>query len=179
MKLPSSLANNHRLRAAICRSTAAAIFLAVSSTQTVFAIGSDEMLDLGAPTADSLQLEGDQALRMGDMKTALKDLQKAVALDPKNVQARSRYAEALEQRLRKQATPDPKLYNFVIKQWVHAYKDAQYDESEERTKAHNHLESLCGSTPKFYETSKRFLDKTLLPEDGTAKVSFADAKSND
>jgi tetratricopeptide (TPR) repeat protein len=175
-EMPNFSASGFRFRVMAVLATAAVSFFNASQTMAQKGIGSDQLLDLGSPTSDGLSLEGDQALRTGDTKTAIKDLEKALQMDPKNIQARSRYAEALEQKLRKQKHPDPKLYNFVIKQWVHVCKDSMYDDSDEKQRGHNHLEALCGKAPKIYEPSKHFLDKNLLPEDGSVKVSFTDEK---
>lgn len=135
-------------------------------------IRSDQLLELGTPTADGLKLQADSATRAGNFDRAIMYLQRAVELSPSDTDARSDYADALEKKLRKQKVRNPKLYNFVLKQWLLIAKQSEFD--DEKQKACTHLMGLCGRVPQQYETQKHFLKTVIVIEDDPSKkVSLA------
>ena len=75
---------------------------------------SNQILELGVVTPSALRLQGEQAIRMGNISRAIQVLQKAVEMNPLDMDGRVLYATALEKKLIKQKKRDPKLYNYVI-----------------------------------------------------------------
>ncbi|HND69677.1 MAG TPA: hypothetical protein PL112_22910, partial [Candidatus Obscuribacter sp.] len=59
-------------------------------------VHSDQFLELGVPTANSLRIEGEQSLRMGKLDRAIMVLQRSVEMAPMDMDGRILYAEALE-----------------------------------------------------------------------------------
>jgi hypothetical protein len=41
---------------------------------------------------------------------------------------------------------------------------------------YSHLVKLCGTTPKRWEKEAKFLNRVLIPEDGSAKVQIGRRK---
>lgn len=130
----------------------------------------DRMMEIGSQTADKYYLQGDSALRTGNIERALKLLQKAVETEPDNLDMRVTYAGALEKKLRKQKDRDPKLYNFCVKQWLYVAKKTTY--RDQNLEAAEHLKNLTGVQLHRFEPSKMFLSKVLIPEDGSTRVAF-------
>jgi hypothetical protein len=80
------------------------------------------------------------------------------------------YSEALEKKLMRQKDRDPKLYNFLIKQWLFIAKSADY--ADQGQQGYNHLYKLTGMVPKRFEKERKFLERVLIPEDGSVKVTI-------
>jgi hypothetical protein len=131
-------------------------------------ITSDQFLELGVPDANALRMEGENALKYGKVDRAIMVLQRAVEMQPRDMDGRILYSEALEKKLLKQKERDPRLYNFLLKQWLFIGKNAEY--ADQGQQGYNHLYKLCGVVPKRFEKEKKFLEHVLIPEDGSVKV---------
>ncbi|MBK9278967.1 MAG: hypothetical protein JNN26_15595 [Candidatus Obscuribacter sp.] len=132
-------------------------------------VHSDQFLELGVPTANSLRIEGEQSLRMGKLDRAIMVLQRSVEMAPMDMDGRILYAEALEKKLIKQKDKrDPALYNFVVKQWLFVSKNAEF--ADQGMQGFQHLYKIAGTVPKKFEKEKKFLERVLIREDGTEKV---------
>jgi hypothetical protein len=137
-------------------------------------VRSEQFLELGDPTSGALSLEGEKTLKHGNLDRAIMVLQRSVEMSPMDMDARVLYAEALEKKISKQKEKDPKLFNFLVKQWLYVYKTADfYDQTMQGL---SHLTSLTGTQPKRFENEKKFLARVLLPEDGSVKVALKAAE---
>jgi len=133
-------------------------------------VTSEQLLELGTPTVDSLKLTAEQCVRSGNLNKAIMNFQRAVEMDPQAVDTRAQYADALEKKLRGQKNRDPKLFNFVIKQWLFVYRKSDF--LDEKQLSSSHLSNLTGIAPGKYERTKAYLAKVLMPEDGSRQVAF-------
>lgn len=133
-------------------------------------IRNDQILEMGMPTASALQLEGESSLRMGQLDRALIALQRAIELAPLDADKRLLYAECLEKKLikTKMKERDPRMYNFLIKQWLFVYQKADFP--DQKMQAVTHLATLCGTGPRLFERPHKFLARVLIPEDGSKPV---------
>jgi hypothetical protein len=131
-------------------------------------VTSDQFLELGCPTASALRIEGEQSMRMGNLNRAIMVLQRSIELSPQDMDGRILYGEALERKLIRQKVRDPKLYNYTLKQWLFVAKNAEF--SDQGLQGYNHLYKLCGVVPKRWEKERKYLEKVLIPEDGSVKV---------
>lgn len=137
-------------------------------------VRSDQILELGVPTSSAMQLEGENLLRMGNLDHALVALQKSVEMAPLDMDKRTLYSEALEKKLIKQKLKDPALYNYVIKQWLFIFRQAEFIDQSMNAKAH--IVHLTGTAPKAFEKSEKFLMRVMIPEDGSARVALTSRK---
>ena len=135
---------------------------------------SDQLLELGVPSPSALRLEGEEALRMGGSDRAMTLLQRSVEMAPLDMDGRILYAEALEKKLLKQSQKDPVLYNFTIKQWLFVLKKSEFP--DQAVQGLQHIVMLTGTQPKRFESIPKFLNRVLLPEDGSTKVALGGAK---
>lgn len=126
-------------------------------------VRSDQLLELGVASSNALQLEGENSLRMGNLDTALLALQKSVEMAPLDMDKRTLYAEALEKKLSQQKVRDPRLFNFLVKQWLFIYRKSEF--IDQTLQAKSHLIHLTGTAPKAFEKSDKFLARVLVPED--------------
>ncbi len=133
-------------------------------------IRSDQIFELGSMPSNGLQLEGENQLRRGNLESALLTLQKAVEMAPYDMDKRILYAQALEQKLMKQKKKDPVLFNFLVKQWFFIYKKAEFPDQTLQARAH--IVHMTGTAPKGFEREKKFLERVMIPEDGSAKVAL-------
>ena len=133
-------------------------------------VTSDQLLELGTPTADSLRLTGEQFLRMGNLDRAIMVLQKSVEMSPSDMDGRILYATALEKKLTGQEDRDPQLYNFLVKQWLYVLKKADFMDQNAQGQAH--LVALTGTFPRKYESRGRFLSRVMLPVDEDAREAL-------
>lgn len=133
-------------------------------------IRNDQILEMGVPTASALQMEGESSLRMGHVDRALVALQRAIELAPMDSDKRILYAETLEKKLLAQKTKDrdPRLYNFLIKQWLFVAQKSDFPDQQMQGRAH--LATLTGTAPKIMERPAKFLSRVLIPEDGSVPV---------
>jgi hypothetical protein len=136
-------------------------------------VTSDQFLELGVPTSNGLRIEGEQSMRMGRLDRAIMVLQRSVELSPMDMDGRILYAEALEKKLIKQKDRDPALFNFVVKQWLFVAKNAEF--ADQGMQGFNHLFKIAGTVPKKWEKEKKFLERVLIPEDGSIKVTLGRA----
>jgi hypothetical protein len=138
-------------------------------------VRNDQFLELGVGTPSCLQLEGESLLRTGNLEQALTVLQRSVEMAPLDMDKRILYAEALEKYLiRQKPKRDPRLYNFLIKQWVFVSKKAEY--ADQIAIARGHLGNLTGKMPGRFEKPDKFLAKVLIPEDGSIQVTIGSAR---
>jgi hypothetical protein len=133
-------------------------------------ITSDQFLELGVPSANSLRIEGEQAMKLGNNERAIMVLQRSVELAPRDIDGRILYSEALEKKLIRQKSRDPKLYNFLIKQWLFVAKMSEF--ADQGQQGYNHLFKLTGTVPKRWEKERKYLTRVLIPEDGSVKVTL-------
>lgn len=140
-------------------------------------VTSDQFLELGVPTPNALRMEGEQSMRIGNLDRALTVLQRSVEMSPMDIDGRIMYAEALEKKLLKQKRRDPKLYNFVIKQWLYVAKKSEFADQSMQGVAH--LQGLTGTAPKRWEKEKKFLSRVLIPEDGKVKIGAPPPRKKD
>jgi tetratricopeptide (TPR) repeat protein len=133
-------------------------------------VRSDQILELGTCPPSALQLEGEHAMRIGNLDTALTALQRSVEMAPLDVEKRLLYAQCLEKKLMKQKKKDPALYNFLIKQYLFIYRKAEFVDQTMQARAQ--LVHLTGTAPKMFEKSEKFLSRVLIPEDGSEKVAI-------
>lgn len=133
-------------------------------------VQSDQLLELGTPTSNALRLEGEQSMRFGNLDRSIMVLQRAVEMDPSDMDGRILYAEALEKKLRRQKERDPVLFNFLVKQWLYIAKKADF--MDQSMQGYSHLIGLTGKRPGRWEFTNKYLAKVLLPEDGKTKVAL-------
>lgn len=135
-------------------------------------IMSDQMLELGMVSSNALRIEGEQAIRLGNTDRAIQVLQRSVEMSPLDMDGRILYSTALEKKLFKQKKHDrdPKLYNYLVKQWYFIYKKCEFP--DQKIQAYQHLTQLTGVGPKLLERQKKYLTKVLIPEDGSVAVQF-------
>lgn len=133
-------------------------------------IRNDQILEMGVPTASALQLEGESSLRMGQIDRAILALQRSIELAPLDPDKRTLYAEALEKKLMAQKAKerDPRLFNFVVKQWLFIFQKADFP--DQKMVAGGHLVQLTGAAPRMFERPHKYLARVLLPEDGSKPV---------
>lgn len=131
-------------------------------------VTSDQFLELGVPTSNALRLEGEQSMRIGNLDRALTVLQRSVEMAPMDIDGRILYGEALEKKLLKQKKRDPKLYNFIVKQWLYVAKKAEF--ADQQMIGVNHLMGLTGTRPGRWEKEPKFLARVLVPEDAAVKI---------
>lgn len=141
-------------------------------------IRNDQILEMGVPTASALQLEGESSLRMGQLDRALVALQRAIELAPLDADKRLLYAECLERKMisQKQKERDPRLYNFLVKQWLFVYDKADFP--DQKAQALTHLGTLTGTAPRMWERPNKFLTRVLIPEDGSKPVVIGGGKGH-
>lgn len=133
-------------------------------------VRSDQILELGTCPPSALQLEGEHSLRLGNIDAALTALQRSVEMAPLDMEKRLLYSEALEKKLMSQKKKDPGLYNFLIKQYLFIFRKAEFVDQTMQARAH--LVHLTGTAPKPFERSTTFLNRVLIPEDGSAEVAL-------
>lgn len=133
-------------------------------------IMSNQILELGVVTPSALRLQGEQAIRIGNFRRAIQVLQKAVQMNPQDMDGRVLYATALEKKLISQKKRDPRLYNYVLKQWTFVFKHSEFP--DQKIQGRNHLINLAGRAPRWHESINRYLKKIMIPEDGSVRVAF-------
>lgn len=133
-------------------------------------VSSDQFLELGVPTSNALRIEGEQSMRIGNLDRAIMVLQRSVEMAPLDMDGRILYAEALQKKLMKQKNRDPVLYNFLIKQWLFVAKKAEF--ADQQLIGISHCMQLTGVRPGRFESTKRYLSKVLIPEDGSTRVAL-------
>jgi len=131
-------------------------------------VTSDQFLELGVPTSNALRMEGEQSMRIGNLDRALTVLQRSVEMAPMDIDGRILYAEALEKKLLKQKRRDPKLFNFIVKQWLYVAKKSEF--GDQQSIGITHLLGLTGTRPGRWEKEPKFLARVLVPEDEPVKI---------
>ncbi len=133
-------------------------------------VHSGQILELGVPSANGLHIEGEKYLQAGHVDEALVVLQRALELAPNDVDIRILYAKTLEKKLIRQPrqTRDPGLFNFIVKQWLCVAKSGEF--GDQINEGYSHLAKLTGTYPKKREKEKKFLERVLIPEDGSVPV---------
>src|SRR5262249_105847 len=119
-------------------------------------VTSDQMLELGLTTPETLRLEGEQALRTGNTDPALTVLQRSVEMAPLDMEGRILYASALGRKFAERKGQDNALFNFLVKQWLFVYKKSDF--SDQQMQALNNIVALTESKPKKFESERKFLE---------------------
>lgn len=132
-------------------------------------VRSDQILELGTCPPSALQLEGEHAMRIGNIDNALTALQRSVEMAPLDMEKRLLYAQCLEKKLMGQKKKDPALYNFLVKQYLFIYRKAEF--IDQTLQARGELVHLTGTYPKMFEKSEKYLQRVMIPEDGSDKVA--------
>lgn len=125
-------------------------------------VTSDQMLELGLTTPESLRLEGEQDIRTGNIDRALMVLQRSVEMAPLDMEGRILYAGALGKKYAESQGKNDSLYNFLVKQWLFIYKRSDF--SDQQMQALNNIAALTKTKPKKFESEKKFLGRVLRPE---------------
>lgn len=134
---------------------------------------SEQLLELGSLTPGALSIEGEQSLRQGSIDRALTVLQRSVELAPLDMDVRILYAQTLEKKYAMQkGKKDPKLFNFLVKQWLFVYNKSEY--FDQKMLGLNSVVSLTGSKPRRWESNAKFLARVLKDENGKSKVALAE-----
>jgi len=137
-------------------------------------VSSDQFLELGMNGANSLRMEGEQAMRMGHGDKAIQVLQRSVEMAPGDIDGRILYAQALEHKLIAQKQRDPALFNHLVKQWLFVARKSEF--ADQTMIGRSHLQNLTGVQPKLFENDQKYLSRVLLPEDGSEKVALGKSK---
>lgn len=131
-----------------------------------------------------LLLQSELALKNKNTEKAIKLGRAAINADPDDLDARVGVAEALYKKVEEEGKDGvaPAIFNECLTNWLIVYRNIAGEEAtsykglsvpgasrffadEGRTlKAKARIESLCGRTPKFWESNKRFLKRVLKPE---------------
>ncbi len=134
-------------------------------------VSSDQILELGEISPNALRLEGEAALRSGNLDRALMVLQRSVEMAPLDADGRIMYAQALEQKLMRQKRREPALFNYCVKQWFFVAQKAEFPDQSLQGKSH--LLNLTGIVPRPWEKDSHYLQRVMLPEDGSEPVRLA------
>jgi hypothetical protein len=126
-------------------------------------VTSDQLLELGLTTPETLHLEGEQSLRTGNIDRALIVLQRSVEMAPYDMEGRILYASALGKKLEERKGNDNALFNFLVKQWLFIYKHSDF--SDQQMQSLNNIAALTKTKPKRFESEKKFLGRVLRPQD--------------
>ena len=133
--------------------------------------------------ARMLLLQSQLALKNKNIKEAIKFARAASKADPDDLDARVGLAEALYSKVEDEGKDKvaPGVFNECLTNWLIVYRNIAGEEAtsykgmtvpgasrffadEDRVlKAKYRIEDLCGRTPKFWESNKRFLKKVLKP----------------
>lgn len=131
------------------------------------------------PRMQSMQSR--MALKNNDLARAIQFGKSAVENDPEDLDARVAYGEALYKRVQEIGLDDidTTTYNNCVMTWLVVYRNVAGEESssikgisipggdrffadEDRSQlAKSRIKDLCGRTPKFWESNKKFLKKVL------------------
>lgn len=141
---------------------------------------------LSGRNAKMLLVEGQQAMRGGDLVNAMHKVKRSLELDDDDMDAHCLYADIMDEQLRAQTEKDPSLYNKCVDEWlgilrnrygeekgmrfrgINPYGDLYHDE-ERSDVAKKALLKLTGYAPKTFETDAHYLKRVSMPT--TEKVS--------
>lgn len=157
----------------------------------------------GADNSRLFTLKSQAALRNNDLERAVKYGKKAVDADNNDLDARVAYGNVLFQFLNTRDKTDinyPSIRNEAIKTWLLIYRNVVGEESGTNFKgiglpmaskfyadenrvglAKARLKEICGRTPKFFETNRKYLKRVLEPEvklEGTILSSVDDVEES-
>ncbi len=134
---------------------------------------SNEYGTLNVSNPVSLKTHADAHLKAGHISTAIKLIEKSLALQSEDTDARQIYADALEQKVKTDAVRDPHTFNLCIKQWYFLYKNAEYPGIQ--STAVSHLKELTGKSPYVWPTARMYFARVLMsePKEGEAPTSVA------
>ena len=139
----------------------------------------DAMNSGGHPTAQSLALAAEMENRYGHTDKAVWLCQKALELDPEDIDIHKMYAESLEKKLRRQTQKDPDLFTSAVREWLIVMRGERGDEkglSDEKgaaipglvhayadedrgIPARQHLIGLVGYPPRAWERDQAYLKR--------------------
>lgn len=126
----------------------------------------------------TLQLKGLQAMRQGAIDRALKHLEKAVAVGPKDVDAHAHYATALEEKMKRMKHPDAQMFSKCVASWTKLYRgevgeekgitikgiglgSGMFSNDEMVVMGKEHLLSLVGFLPKPWESDAKYIKRAV------------------
>lgn len=134
-------------------------------------------------------LQSEMSLRTSDLNRAIKMGRRAVELDPDDMDARVALGEALYEKVKSSKKEDPALFNECVKTWLLVHRNLigaekgmtfkgigipgmqkAYEDEDHGAIARERLITLCGRTPKMFETNKKYLDKVLQAETSVSGV---------
>ena len=101
-------------------------------------------------------------LKQGEADAAIKLVERAIEMQPEDLDGRQTYAQALENKVMAQTEPDSHLFNQCLRQWYFIYKKAEYSELVKL--AAGHLQELTGKSPYIWPGAKMYLSRVMLPE---------------
>lgn len=132
-------------------------------------------------TATSLRMEAERENEFGHHDLAIHLCKAALKEDPEDMDVHMCYAESLEGKLRKQkkGQKDPELFMAAVRQWLIVLRGergeekgmttqsgiglpgitARFKDDDRAMPAKNHLMSLVGYTPAWYESDVKYMKK--------------------
>lgn len=147
------------------------------------------MMEMNSRSPKMLILEGEQALRAGNLDLALAKVKRSLLLDNDDMDAHCLYAQILDEQLSSQSERDPNLFNTCVEEWLAIMRNRYgeekhmrihginpitdlYHDEERSIPAKTELIKLTGSAPGTFETDAHYLKRVLLPAEATvtAKV---------
>ena len=157
-------------------------------------INSNQLLEMGRVSPNSLVMEGEKALDSGDTERAITVLRRSLDRDYEDADAHMFLARALETKLKAQNERDPELYNECVKEWLIVMRNHSgmekgegahginvfghvWEDEEHGMDAKHHLIKLTGYAPKPWETSAKYLKRVLLPSSGTVSGAVVKDKA--
>jgi hypothetical protein len=158
----------------------------------------DAMNSGGHPTADSLMLSAEMENRYGHHDKAIWICQKALEMDPNDIDIHKLYAESMEKKLRKQKgkDKDPMLFLASVREWLIVLRGERgeemgltnskglgipgmawmYRDEDRAIPAQEHLIQLVGYPPKATESDQKYLRRVAMATEKVLKGHIMDAK---
>lgn len=129
-------------------------------------------------SAHTLQVVARNCLRGHNYSRAIPLIERALKLDPDDVELHCLYAQALQEKLEHMEDKDPRLFNKVVKTWLVVMRNevgmekglsyrgislenGVYGDEEVVLRAKTELRHLTGYVPKMWETDDHYLKRVL------------------
>jgi tetratricopeptide (TPR) repeat protein len=151
----------------------------------------------GIDTPGALLLGAQYATEMGHYEDAIKICRQALKVDYEDADLHKIFADALEQKLRRQKEPDPTLFNECVREWLIVYRGLVgedkgmginginplghlFEDEDRAIPARYHLVKLTGRAPRPWESNMKYLNKVLKPTESTVagKVLHTNSSEN-
>ncbi len=143
-------------------------------------------MEINRHSPKTLILEGEEALRTGDLPTALSKAKRSLQLDNDDMEAHCLYANAITDELNAQSEKDPNLFNRCVEEWLSVMRNQfgeeknmrvrginpigdLYHDEDRSIEAKSQLLRLTGTLPGTFETNNHYLKRVLRPS--TSNVS--------